>query len=63
MSKTILKSIIQDINYMHFCKNEVEFTIAKNNIYNKWLNDGLIEFKIYFDTQWVTNDKFKKWVS
>lgn len=52
--------IVSDINYMHFCKNINEFEIAKFNIYKKWDNNGLVELKNYFETQWETNEKFNK---
>ena len=47
---------------MHFCKSEFEFVIAKSNIYNKWVQNGLSDFREYFDSQWVRNGKFNKWV-
>jgi hypothetical protein len=47
---------------MHFCKKEFKFVIAKYNIYIKWIKIGLTEFKDYFDSQWVQNVKFNKWV-
>ena len=35
-----LKSeVIQDVNFMHFCKSECEFVIAKSNIYIKWMQN------------------------
>jgi hypothetical protein len=59
-----LKShVVNDINYLHFCRNEFEFKIAKYNIYEKWVANGLVDFKNYFETQWVQNTKFNKWVS
>ena len=45
---------------MHFCRSELEFIIAKFNIYQKWEAKGLNEFKEYFEKQWVKN-KFNKW--
>jgi len=42
---------IKDINYLHFCRNDFEFKIAKHNIYTKWITNGLSDFKNYFDEQ------------
>ena len=47
----IKSEVIKDVNFMHFCKSEFEFVIAKYNIYNKWIQMGLTEFKDYFDSQ------------
>jgi hypothetical protein len=58
----IKSEIIKDVNFMHFCKSEFEFAIAKYNIYNKWIKMGLTEFKEYLYSQWVQNVKFNKWV-
>ncbi len=55
--------IVKDINYLHFCRNVLEFNAAKHNIYNKWVANGLSYFKNYFDEQWVRNEKFNKWVN
>ena len=52
--------VVEDVSYMHFCRSELEFIIAKFNIYQKWEAKGLNEFKEYFEKQWVKN-KFNKW--
>ena len=36
VDEAVKHGIVKDINYLHFCKNEFEFTLAKHNIYNKW---------------------------
>jgi hypothetical protein len=39
--EVVRAGIIKDINYLHFCRNDFEFNIAKHNIYtiakhNEW---------------------------
>jgi hypothetical protein len=58
----IKAEIVKDLNFMHFCRNVVEFTVAKSSIYKKWDENGLSEFRAYFEKQWIQNDKFSKWV-
>lgn len=62
INENIKSGIVKDLNYMHFCRNQFEFEIAKYNIYKKWEVNDLVDFKNYFDKQWVVNDKFYKWV-
>ncbi len=58
----IKAEIVKDLNFMHFCRNVVVFTVAKSSIYKKWDENGLSEFRAYFEKQWIQNDKFSKWV-
>jgi hypothetical protein len=37
----IRTEVLEDISYMHFCRNEYEFIIAKLNIYQKWESKGI----------------------
>jgi hypothetical protein len=64
VDEKIKTEIVKDINYMHFCRNIFEFEVCKSKIYNKWITKfGLVDFKNYFENQWVLNSRFNKWVS
>jgi hypothetical protein len=64
VDEKIKTEIVKDINNMHLCRNIFEFEVCKSKIYNKWITKfGLVDFKNYFDNQWVLNSRFNKWVS
>ena len=39
--------IVKDLNFLHFSRNKIEFTLSKSSIYKKWDENGLSEFRAY----------------
>ncbi|CAF1024429.1 unnamed protein product [Brachionus calyciflorus] len=52
---------MQEIENMHYCKNENEFKLISEKVLTRWSkNDNLQEFKEYFKSQWL-NSEFNNW--
>ena len=53
IGKAAYESVMQDISTLHNSTCETTFKLQLNSINSKWVKAGLVEFKEYFNKQWI----------
>jgi transposase-like protein len=60
IGKDAYESVMKDVSTLHNSTCEATFKLQLNSINSKWVREGLVEFKEYFNKQWIKS-AFNKW--
>jgi hypothetical protein len=60
IGKDAYESVMKDVSTLHNSTCEATFKLQLNSINSKWVREGLVEFKEYFNKQWIKSS-FNKW--